>query len=281
MPSMMENVSILSHAIRTLVALVVVGALGVGSWFGYSIFDSKNRESRQTAAALAAAEGRLKRAALELEQKDQQITLLEVTVTEQEEEIDRLDTAMRLLKVDHRIARLSVIDQRPDATTDELSTVIAFQEIDDRGEAVGEARRFEIPGDVVYLDSWVVKFDDKYVEQADLHRSTSLVLFRRLFGEDQSPTEGFALDQFGSRPGIYGRGGKMTEFEKQIWGDFWSVANDQGLQNEMGIRAAHGEAPSIKVQPGKAYRITLRASGGLTVQVEENAETPREKKPAA
>ena len=113
----------------------------------------------------------------------------------------------------------------------------------------------------MYVDAWVVKFDDKYIEQAAIDRSTSLVLFRRIFGEQQQPAEGFVLDESGMRPTIYGRGGNLSELEKKIWGDFWNVANDEARQAELGIRAAHGEAPSLKVQKGKSYRLELRAEG--------------------
>ena len=34
---------------------------------------------------------------------------------------------------------------------------------------------------------------------------------------------------------------------------------------ELGIRAAHGQAVSIKTQKGKSYRILLRASDGLSI----------------
>jgi hypothetical protein len=274
MPSLMENVSIVSHAVRTLLVLIGVGGLGTAAWYGYSQLDARGREARRAAAALAQAEE-------ELAQRNAQIQTLEIRVDQQQQEIDRLDTAMRLLKVDHRIARLSVVEQRNDPGSGQLSTTVAFQELDESGKPVGPAKTCEIPGDVVYLDSWVVKFEDKYVEQADLHRATSLVLFRRLFGERQRPTEGFVLDEVGSRPGIYDRGGQMSDFERQIWEDFWSVANDQARQQELGIRAAHGEAPSIRVEPGKSYRITLRSSGGLTVGLETADEPRQPAKPSA
>ena len=117
----------------------------------------------------------------------------------------------------------------------------------------------------MYIDNWVVKFDDKYVEHAEIERSTSLVLFRRVFGESQTPNEGISLDAVGSRPQAYGTGNEMSDFEKQIWSEFWTIANDESRARELGIRAAHGEAPSMKLQKGKSYRIQLRASDGLSI----------------
>jgi len=286
MAGFVESVSILNSALRTLLSVVVVGGLGAGSWYGYTVFNAGEIDARERAKQLAVAQGELDRAKMELDRKDIQlgqqdaaIGELETTVTEQEERITRLDTALRLLKIDHRVARIKVLDQQTDFESGELISVVEFQELDDRGQAVDGPRQFRVAGDVIYVDSWIVKFDDKYVEQADLHRSTSLVLFRRIFGAAQEPRNGFSLDAEGRRPRAYARGGKLSEFEKKIWDDFWTVANDAQKQAELGIRAAHGEAPSIKMEKGKAYRITLRASGGLTVDLDREAEVVT--KPAA
>ena len=170
---------------------------------------------------------------------------------------------------------MTVLDQTTDAETNRTVSLIEFQELNEDGQLVGEPRQFRIQGDVVYVDSWVVKFDDKYVEKAEIDRSTSLVLFRRIFGEFQEPTDGFALDQAGARPEVYSRGGKMSELEKQIWGDFWTVANDEQRQSQLGIRAAHGDAPSIRVRKGRVYRIELRASDGLSIRPEGQVEPPK------
>ena len=56
----------------------------------------------------------------------------------------------------------------------------------------------------------------------------------------------------------------VSEFEQQIWDDFWTVANDPAKSAELGIRSAHGTAVSIRVQPGKTYQIDLRATGDFT-----------------
>ena len=61
----------------------------------------------------------------------------------------------------------------------------------------------------------------------------------------------------------------MSAFEERIWSEFWNIANDPRQAEELGIRAAHGEAPSIKVRPGKSYLIHLRASDGLSITPED------------
>lgn len=280
MSTTIETVSILNSAVRTVLGLVIVGGMGYGGWYGYNVYNKKDVEANRVTRELAEANSVLTRAQNEIEEKDRsldqknveikektvQISTLNVKVDEQEQEIARLDTSMRLLKVNQRVAVLRVLDQSTNEAN-ELYSLIEFQEYDDNDEPLGEAKQFKIKGDIVYIDSWVVKFEDKYVEKADIQRGTSLLLFRRLFGEFQEPQQGFVLDQVGQRPAAYARGSVLSDFEKRIWDDFWNVANDKDKQEELGIRAIHGEAPFRKVMRGKTYRIQRRASGGLDFDV--------------
>ncbi len=279
MPGMIETVNVLNSAVRTVLGLALLGGLGYGGWYGYNLYHAKDDATNRATKELAEAKSALTRAENELLDKERtlarqnaelqakavEINVLNVKVEEQQHEITKLDTSLRLLKVEERIARLTVLDQ---STNDqgELFSLIEFQNLDENGEPLDDAQQFTIKGDIVYIDTWVVKFEDKYVEQADIDRGTSLVLFRRLFGEFQEPQQGFALDQTGQRPVAYARGSTLSEFEKRIWDDFWAVANDESRQQELGIRAAHGEAPSYKIEKGATYLIKKRASAGLEFQ---------------
>jgi hypothetical protein len=271
-----DSVSTFNSLLRTLLAICLVGGVSLGGWVGYQKLTEGDRKQEQLEAtkallaerdeALARAKSDLKRQSAELVAKDQQIGALHDEVAAQAEQIDKLGTALRLLKVDHRIAQLRVVKQSNDPETGELYSDVEFIELNDEGAPIEKPRQFHIRGDVVYIDNWIVKFDDKYVEESDLDRSTSLVLFRRIFGESQNPKDGYALDTIGTRPTAYGRGTPMSEFEEKIWSDFWNIANDETRSKELGIRAAHGEALSIKVEPDKTYRIFLRASDGLSIR---------------
>ena len=93
-------------------------------------------------------------------------------------------------------------------------------------------------------------------------------LFKRLFGNDQKPDDGYPLDEHGAAPKAYARGGKMSDFERAIFDDFWSIANDKDKAAEKGIKANYGNADYIKVQPGKTYKVELRASSGPKITLE-------------
>lgn len=259
-----ETVQTVNSAIRTLLILVVTGVLGTA---GFLFYERVNEDSRE----LAAKEQELTSARATINEQTLQIQQLGSQVAEQAKEIERLDMALNLLKVDQRLARLEVVDQkRSEEDEDEvLETTVRFTELTPDGDPIGTGREFTVKGDVVYIDNWVVKFEDKFVEQADLARGTSLTLFRRIFGEYQSPNEGFQIDEVGSQPQAYASGGIPSDFEQNIWDQFWTFANNRELAQEQGIRAAHGEAVSIKAEEGKSYRVVLRASDGLSIVPEE------------
>ena len=129
-----------------------------------------------------------------------------------------------------------------------------------------EPRTLTVKGDLVYVDYWVVKFSDESVEAGDPLRGTSICLFRRIFGEHQNPVDGYVLDAVGSRPVGYGSGREPTEFETEIWVQFWELANNPKLAKAHGVRAAHGQAVSMKLQPGKYYVLEQRLTGDMTIR---------------
>jgi hypothetical protein len=265
---MMEGLSTVNSSLRTLVAIVVVGAVGVGGWFGYTTYNANEIEARRKAAELKDANDKLAKATEDLEVAGAEIARQTARIAEQQTQIDdlnvqvkKLETSLAFLKVDHRVAKFTALDQTKNEATGEITTLIEFVEVNDEGDPIDTPRQFRLPGDTVYIDSWVIRFRDEYVEQADLERGSSLMLFKRIFGSGQKPEDGFPLDEVGSTPRAYARGGMPSEFEKKIWDDFWAIANDPDRLSEIGARSGSGVAPNMKVEKGKTYEIRLRAAG--------------------
>jgi hypothetical protein len=282
MPSTMENISTINSFIRTVLATIVLGVAGVAGWFGYSTYNKNEIAARKSADQLAKANEQLELTkkdveakAAEIAQKTQLLQEKEVQIAALSKDVERLETSLALVKVDHRLAKLTVTDQGIDQSSGQPFSLVEFVELNDDGNPLDTPREFRVRGDLVYIDNWIVKFEDKYVEQADLERGTSLILFHRIFGDKQQPADGFPLDEQGTRPKAYASGGKMTDLEKKIWGDFWNIANDEKMAHELGIRAAHGGAVSMKVQKGKTYRVIMRSTGDLSIVPEEKTPTER------
>jgi hypothetical protein len=250
-----EAIKTFNATVRTIIAAGVVVLLSYAGYWGYAQYTKHDR-------ALATATAQVSQLNAELKAKTEQL--------------EKLETSLKLLKTDQRLARLDVLDIQRDGDDKAISSRLQFVELSPKGDRIAPPKHFDLPGDVVYIDNWVIKFDDQYVERADIQRGTSLCLFRRIFSEQQKPTEGVSLDEVGMRPQAYGRGGQMSQFERDLWKDFWQFANDPAKAAEMGIRAANGEAVSIQVREGKSYAIELRASGGLSIKPIESSEPPPE-----
>jgi hypothetical protein len=275
-----QTISNVNTTLRTLLMLVLVGGAGIGGYKAYEIYNKPQRQLASTQEELKQTRGDLRKAHASLAAEQQKNVELASQNAEQAATIERQQVAMQLLKVRRRLARLAVLDQRErtdDETTANASeaendvprnvvTRIEFVEIGDNGDPIGEAKQFEIIGDMVYVDYLRVTFDDKYIEESDLDRSTAICLFQRIFGEYQDPADGFHLDTIGTRPTAYARGTEMSQFERKIWNDFWLIANDSQRAAELGIHAAHGNAVSIRVRPNQTYEIDLRSTGEMSIR---------------
>lgn len=286
-----DGVNTINSVVRTAIIAVLVAIVGFGGYFGYVTLIQPLLKDRQ---ALAKAESLLEATQADLSVSKQKLLAAEDKISEQvetikeqsvqitmlAEKIEKLEIAMRLLKVDHRLAQITVNKIIEDPKTKEIKTRITLQEINDEGNPIDDPREFEVDGREVFLQCWLAKFEDKYVEQNDNLRSTTLCMFKSVYGNDQAPSTGHRIEKPWTRPQAYASGSKMSEFEETIWQDFWTIANDATKSKELGIRAIHGQSVSFQAVEGKTYTIKLRASDGLSV-VDLKRDNPADNKAQA
>jgi len=258
---MFKNVNIL---LRTL---ALGGLVGVVGW--WTVFLRGEIEGHQK--QLEVRDREIATLASNLEASEEEILELGEEITQQQEEIRALELSLMLLKVDHRVARVQVleqteeVDEAGEATT---RTRVRFVELGPDGLPLDEGLETTIDGARLYVESLVIKFDDTYVEQGDFLRGSSVVLFKGLFGEDQKPSDGTPIDSEGGRPSVYGSEDGGDPLHAELWEQFWTYANDPEAAREKGVRAMQGEAPFMELRPGGSYRVELRASDGLTIKAE-------------
>ncbi|MCB9916729.1 MAG: hypothetical protein H6828_16535 [Planctomycetes bacterium] len=250
--------------LKATIVVLLAALTGIAGWWTWMVRENVLGNEIE----LERQQGRISELEGELDQSQARVGELGVEVEEKKRRILELETRLTLLKVDHRVARLEVVRQGPDpADPKRTVTTVRFVEFGPDGETLGPGQEITLPGKKLYLDTQVVKFEDDYVEAGEFLRGTSLCLFRRMFSEVVAPEDGVALDQQGTHPRPYTGGDSEDElFHAELWQRFWDYANDAEAAAEKGVRAAHGEAPSIEARPGKVYRVELRASGGLTIR---------------
>ncbi len=186
------------------------------------------------------------------------------TIVKLEQEKQRLEAYLKILKHIDRRARVEVLRQANDQQGN-LETTIRFTETDDTGKPISTSRELTLPGQEVYFDTLVIKFDDHFVEQGDPLKGQALMLFRRIFSSTMRAEDGFVIDQEGQVPEVYAGRQAPSDFEKELWKRFWELANDEKLAKEHGVRAIHGDAPYMRMEPDRVYEICLRSTGEVVI----------------
>ena len=264
MSKVMENVKTLNSVVRTIMLAGVTGCVGFAGWLGYHNYVVPASEGKKAIVELADLQEKYSVTAADNQRLANVNEQLGVENDELVETNDRLDTAMKLLKIDRRVANLTVLKKGTDDDGNPFLKV-SFTEMDPEGNPVGAAKEFTLPGKMFFIDCWVAKFEDEYVEQADELRSATMFAFKSIFGDAQNPKDAFPLDSDSqSVPGIY-QDSRKSKFESQIWSDFWNVCNDLEKQQELGIRAIHGQANYLPSEEGRTYEVTIRSSGAVSL----------------
>ena len=187
-------------------------------------------------------------------------------VDEANRRVERLRQVVAHLHGERRVADVIVTEQKEVAGV--LHTTLLFVEYARDGSPL-PAKRFTFEGVQAHVDAMVVKFDGRYVDDRDPLRGHSVALFTRLFGDKQTPEQAHRIDEPGQIPAVYrGADPRVSEFEQELWRDFWRLADDEAYRKSMGVRVAQGEGVWRPFEPGKLYTISLDHGGGLNVKSE-------------
>lgn len=184
----------------------------------------------------------------------------EVDQLEQERQ-QLLDYAQRL-GASRRVAQVDVVRQRVNDRGQIVSTLL-FQEIGPDG-TLGKPLAVETIGALVYFESLVIKFEARFVGEADPQRGTSLAMFRRIFGECQTPDLVPELDRR-ARP-LLGQMDGAGSLHAELWQRFWELVDNPQLAEQYGVRVAQCEAPAVPLHAGQVWELTLDAAGGLNLR---------------
>lgn len=185
----------------------------------------------------------------------------EKQIRQLQEEKKVLQQIVQRLGEERRIAEMLVTDQK---TIDGvLNTTVLFVEYAKDGTAL-PPKSFTLKGEKIHIDALVIKFDGQYVQQNDPLRGQSIALFTKIYGDQQTPAQGFDIDSPGRIPEIYrGADPKVSAFEQKLWQDFWRLAEDKQYRQEMGVRVADGQGTWGPLEPDKLYTLSIESNGGI------------------
>jgi hypothetical protein len=173
------------------------------------------------------------------------------------------------LSAERRVADVVVTEQSVDPSTKRQRTTLLFVEYARDGSPL-PGKRFTIDGNVAHLDAMVVKFAGRYVEENDPLKGHSVALFTRLYGESQAPEAAFTIDSPGAVPDVYRSpdrefSTRQAAFERELWGNFWRLADDPAYRASMGVRVAQGEGVWAPFLPDRLYTVSIESDGGLNL----------------
>lgn len=178
-----------------------------------------------------------------------------------------LKQVIERLSADSRIAEILVTKSEYDEQTKKYRTTIKFLEYDTQAKPL-EPKYFTFEGNVIQFQSLVIRFQDQFVKGGDKLRGKSAYLFMKAFVLEGKQPQIFDINKVNEVPSGYQISDKPSEFETQLWGEFWNYALDPKKRNRAGIKNAQIEAPGSLFIPGTIYRLHIEHDGGLRIDAE-------------
>jgi len=192
-----------------------------------------------------------------------------VRIAKLEEEKKELQQIVQRMTDERRVAEMIVTDQHQ--TPQGMETTLLFVEQARDGTPL-PAKSFTVKGDEVWVGGLSIRFEQGWLEKNDPLRGRGIMLFTSIFGQNQTPAQGFPIDQPGKIPDIY-RGdpketARISAFESELWDNFWRLVGDKEFRAEKGVEVASGKAVYFRAIPDRLFRITVDARGNPTVDWE-------------
>ncbi len=224
--------------LRSLTKILVLLLLVGGGAYGIYKYESRSAKEAQLAAEIVRLEAQKK----------------------------HLEDFVTRLTRERRMAELVVMEQG--YKNGDTTTTLLFSEIARDGTRL-PPKFFTIVGNVVHIDTLVIKFERDFIEKDDPLRGQSIALFYRLYGDRQAPIDGFPIDDPGQPPLIYHdsspKSEELRQFEADLWKHFWHATDDAAYRKEKGIRLAQGESPWRYVYPDFIYTLSIEGGGGVNM----------------
>ncbi len=125
---------------------------------------------------------------------------------------------------------------------------------------------YEVEGNVVHFDALIVKFAPRLVESGE---QRALFIWRRIYGEEQKPSEGYAVTQAGEVPERYANlMSRLDPRDQQLfWQSIWQLAHQPDALEGLGISATYGNAVYTQLRPGLIYALKANSSGQVWPEV--------------
>ena len=179
----------------------------------------------------------------------------------------KLKEALTNLTDAGKIGYAKVIAQTYDENGKVVLTELKFVETarDDELNKILE-KNYTIEGDIVHFDALIVKFGNKAVMNGE---KKSLYLWRRIYGENTAPGEGYSIEEQGKEPERYKELLKELSLKQRevFWENIWDLANDPQKLRKYDIEAIFGNVTYVKLRKGLLYVFKISPTGQVYPEV--------------
>ncbi len=191
--------------------------------------------------------------------------LREMTIHQLLSENKQLKGAITNLTAEEQIGYAKVISQ--EKRDGSVITTLRFVETarDDKLKKIVE-RDYTIEGDIVHFDALIVKFGNKMVMDG---KERAMYLWRRVYGEDMAPQDGFPIESPGAEPQRYADLLSRLPIKQRelFWSNIWDLANNTEKLRDYGITAIYGNVIYSRLKPGLIYVFKISPTGQLSPEV--------------
>jgi len=177
----------------------------------------------------------------------------------------QLKQAITNLTLEDQIGYAKIISQ--ENRGGKLYTTIKFVETarDNKTRKVYE-KEYTIEGNIIHFDALIVKFGDTMVADG---KEKAMYLWRRIYGENQAPENGFSIEEAGKEPKRYSGLLEMLPADQRnmFWANIWELANNPDKLKKYDIRAIYGNVVYSKLKNGYIYVFKISSAGQLYPEV--------------
>ncbi|MDG1242439.1 MAG: hypothetical protein P8P52_07750 [Opitutae bacterium] len=180
----------------------------------------------------------------------------------------QLNKAVRNLTDEEQIG-YAILESQTRNELGQLESVVRFvQTAANAPKTLVSEQRFTVGGDIIHFDALIVKFTNEYVKDGT---ERALHLWRRIYGETTTPTNGEAIEIAGTAPERYYTITESLHLRDRdiFWNAIWKLANDPTHLSQYGIQAVFGNAIYTRMQIGKVYLFKISATGQIYPEIVE------------
>jgi hypothetical protein len=176
-----------------------------------------------------------------------------------------LKTAITNLSQEEQIGYAKVLSQ--ETRDGQLFTKILFVEAEPEDFTKHILRKeYEIQGDVIHFDTLIVTFGSELVMDG---KERAMYLWRRIYGEKQTPEQGFPIETEGKPSPRYTQLCEKLSIEdgQLFWNEIWQLSNNPKRLEKLGIKAVYGNAIYRQLKPGLIYIFKVSSTGSLYPEI--------------